>query len=366
MRFVRQGVFRQIAGLCAVGPLILATLGWLAASLSVAMAEKRVALVIGNSSYVGLPRLANPESDARAMAKMLAGVGFDVGEVRLDLGVGELQRALSELNRKAADADIAVVYFAGHGIEVDRTNWLIPVDAKLQSSFDVEAEAASLDRLIRAVAPARSLRLVILDACRNDPFRRTWRTASRDVGARGLAQIEEPPANTLVAYAARAGTLAKDGAARENSPYAKALLKYLPEPGLDIRLALGRVRDEVLEMTGQQQEPFLYGSLGGRQVVLKPGVIEDQSRKEGLLNQSRFLTGAAQAKLREGKFELATLLAREALQGPRKARSPAVVTGARRDNGRTGRRSVAGGVGPRWQREVIRFQSGRRAGGDGI
>ena len=124
---------------------------------------------------------------------------------------------------------------------------------------------------MRALREARSLRLVILDACRNDPYQRPWRSASRSVGSRGLAQIAEPPANTLVSYAARAGTVAMDGKPGENSPYTKALLKYLPEEGVDVELALRRVRDDVLAATGGQ-EPFKYGSLGARQVMLKPPV----------------------------------------------------------------------------------------------
>jgi WD40 repeat protein len=289
----------------------------LSLSGSSAHADKRVALVIGNSGYAGLSKLPNPEVDARAIAQMLADNGFDVGEVRLDLGVAEFQRALIELNKKVQDADVAVVFYAGHGIEVSGTNWLVPVDAKLETDFAVRSEAVALGDVIDAIAPARMLRFVILDACRNDPFRpRMKRTTMwRAAVDRGLTVIDENalPRNTLVAYAAKAGTTAKDGPASQNSPFTTALLKYLPQPGLDVRIALGHVRDDVLAATSQQQEPFSYSSLGGGQMMLKRGVVESPSRKEALLNQSRFLTEAAQAKLREHNFELAALLAREAL-----------------------------------------------------
>jgi hypothetical protein len=268
-----------------------------------AQAEKRVALVIGNSNYAESP-LASPEYDARSIAKMLADLGFDVGEPQLNLGFKRLNRALSELNRKAADADIAVVYFAGHGVRVDGTNWLIPVDASLESEYDLEAEAVSVERVVRATEPARSLRLIILDACRNNPFQQPWMSMFHNVGSSGLAPIEDPPGSTLVAYAARPGTSAMSGEAGGNSPYVKALLKYLPEVGIDIERALGRVRNDVLAATFDRQEPSKYGSLRGRQVMLKPGITPEQ---RGLL------TSTAQGKLREGNVELAELLARQAL-----------------------------------------------------
>jgi hypothetical protein len=226
-----------------------------------AQAEKRVALVIGNSNYAESP-LASPEYDARSIAKMLADLGFDVGEPQFNLDFKRLNRALSELNRKAADADIAVVYFAGHGVRVDGTNWLIPVDASLESEYVLEAEAVSVERVVRATEPARTLRLIILDACRNNPFQRPWMSMFHNVGSSGLAPIEDPPGSTLVAYAARPGTSAMSGEAGGNSPYVQAILKHLPEAGVDVERALSRVRDDVLAATFNRQEPSKYGSLG--------------------------------------------------------------------------------------------------------
>src|SRR6202030_473490 len=165
-----------------------------------------------------------------------------------------------------SNAEIAIVYYAGHGIEVDGVNYLIPIDARLARDFDVEAETVSLDRLLRAIEAARRLRLVILDACRENPFAQSMRRSSRAVG-RGLARVEPAAPDTLVAFAAKAGSIASDGDGA-NSPFTAALLKHLATPGLDIRLALGRVRDEVRETTRSRQEPFVYGSLGGRTVSI--------------------------------------------------------------------------------------------------
>lgn len=225
-------------------------------------ADRRVALVIGNGTYRNAPVLANPVGDAEAMAAMLRKAGFDSVDLRLNLDSLDLKRAIRSFLLAVKESDIAVVYFAGHGIEINGTNYVIPIDAKLKTDFDAEDEGLTLDRIIRAVEPARRLRLIILDACRDNPFlNKMQRTvSSRGIGA-GLGKIE-PEANTLVAYAARAGSVAEDGSG-EHSPFTTALLAHLPTPGLDIRVAFGRVRDEVLRSTGGNQEPFVYGSLGG-------------------------------------------------------------------------------------------------------
>ena len=168
------------------------------------------------------------------------------------------------------DADIAVIYYAGHGIEVSGINYMIPVDARLASDLDAEDEAVDLDRLVRALEPARRLRLVIIDACRDNPFgRKMQRTVATRAVSRGLAKVEPTASDTLIAYAAKAGSTAEDGTDR-HSPFTTALLKNLAEPGLDVRIAFGRIRDEVLKRTGNRQEPFVYGSLGGATVSLVP------------------------------------------------------------------------------------------------
>ncbi|MBW7965839.1 caspase family protein [Bradyrhizobium sp. BR 10261] len=239
-----------------------------------AMAEKRIALVIGMAEYRQVPRLTNPARDAEAIAALLRKAGFDLIESKRDLGIADLRRAIREFSESARQADIAVVYYAGHGIEVDGINYLIPVDAKLTSDFDIEDETISLDRLLRALDPAKRLKLVILDACRDNPFATTMKRtiASRAIG-RGLAKIEPPMSDTLVAFAAKAGALASDGDG-QNSPFALALVKHITEPGLDLRIAFGRVRDDVLSATGNRQEPFVYGSFGGDTMSLVPKPVD--------------------------------------------------------------------------------------------
>ncbi|MDD1516325.1 MULTISPECIES: caspase family protein [Bradyrhizobium] len=235
-----------------------------------ALAEKRVALVMGNSAYTNVARLANPANDAALVGGMFRKAGFDTVDIKLDLNVVDMRKALREFGSKVRDADVAVVYYAGHGIELDGTNYLIPTDAALETDTDVLDEAFPLDRVLFAVEPAKQLRLIILDACRDNPFAKTMKRtiASRAVG-RGLAKVEPTSPNTMVAFAAKAGSTASDGDAK-NSPFATALVDRLPTPGLDLGKAFRFVRDDVLKTTGNKQEPFVYGSLGGDDVTLVP------------------------------------------------------------------------------------------------
>ena len=236
-----------------------------------AFAEKRIALVMGNSAYQSVPRLPNPVNDASAMAAMFKSAGFDVVQLKLDLKASDMRRALRDFSDEARDADVAIVYFAGHGIEIQSNNYIVPTDAELERDIDAFDEAIPLDRLLTVIEPAKKLRLIILDACRDNPFGKVTKhvTASRAV-ARGLAKVEPDSPNTLIAFAAKAGSTAADGDATTNSPFTAALIKYLPTPGLDLRKAFGFVRDDVMKVTRNRQEPFIYGSLGGEDVALVP------------------------------------------------------------------------------------------------
>ena len=238
-----------------------------------AFAEKRVALVLGNAAYQNVAPLPNPVHDSAKIAETLKGAGFDIVDSLHDLSALETRRALRDFADRARDADIAVVYYAGHGIEVDGSNYLIPVDAKLERDTDIYDEALSLDRVLIAIEPAKKLRLVILDACRDNPFsKRMKRTiASRGIG-QGLAKVEPTSPNVLIAYSAKAGSTATDGDGK-NSPFTTALAHHLTTPGLDVRRAFGFVRDDVLKVTGNRQEPFVYGSLGGEDVPLVPAPV---------------------------------------------------------------------------------------------
>src|SRR6202161_507155 len=212
-----------------------------------AFAEKRVALVMGNSAYRNVVRLANPANDSEAMSAVFKKAGFDVVELKRDLSVSEMRRALRDFSDSVRDADIAIVYYAGHGIEINGNNYLIPVDAVLERDIDAFDEAIPLDRILTVIERPRQLRLVILDACRDNPFNKSMKRTigSRAIG-RGLAKVEPESPNTLIAFAAKAGSTASDGDSR-NSPFTTALVKFLPRPGLDLRRAFGYARDDVLK-----------------------------------------------------------------------------------------------------------------------
>jgi uncharacterized protein len=245
---------------------------------SPALASKRVALVIGNSKYENVPRLPNPSADASAVAEMLKKAGFEFVDLQIDLGNLEFKRELRRFADAANDSDMAIVFFAGHGMEIYGTNYMIPTDAKLADDRDAPDEAIALDRIIEAVDGAKRLRLIILDACRDNPFTVTMKRhiATRNA-SRGLARVEPQTSDTLIAYAARAGSTAEDGYGA-HSPMTSALLHNLTLPGLDIRLAFGRIRDEVVKITDNRQEPFVYGSLGGAIISLVP----ESSQPSGL------------------------------------------------------------------------------------
>ena len=246
------------------------------------MAEgKRVALVIGNSAYKNVPILPNPANDAGDVAAALKRLGFAVNLIT-NASFDEMRRGLIALGRDAAGADMAAVYFAGHGMEISGENWLIPVDAELKRDTDAENEAVSLRSVMLQVANTASLGLVILDACRNNPFAvkmqrsLALRAATRD----GLGRIE-PVGNVLVAYAARDGTTALDGDGR-NSPFATALLHNIEIPGVEVTFMFRNVRDDVMEATRNEQQPFVYGSLSRRAIYLSgpPSSADQASTKQ--------------------------------------------------------------------------------------
>jgi hypothetical protein len=228
--------------------------------------DHRIALVIGNSAYEKVPALPNPERDARLVAETLRRTGFESVTVQINLRKDALVAALRDFASRAEKADWAVVYYAGHGMEVGGINYLVPVDARIAADRDIGFEAVPLDQVLNAAERARKLRLVILDACRDNPFasqmKRTLTVASRSV-TRGLAAVE-PEAGTLVVFAAKDGETAIDGEGN-NSPFAKAFVKNMLSPGLEVRRLFDFVRDDVMEETGRKQKPFSYGSISGRQ-----------------------------------------------------------------------------------------------------
>ncbi|SHE77387.1 Uncharacterized protein, contains caspase domain [Litoreibacter ascidiaceicola] len=229
-------------------------------------AEKRIALIIGNAAYKNVAELKNPRNDSQDMAAALKQVGFEV-LLHTDLTQGTMLDTLRGFRRRASEADVALIYFAGHGIEIDRVNYLLPVDAVLETDSDINFEAVKLETMIFAASGADQLSMVIVDACRNNPFAASMKrnNPNRSIG-RGLTAVE-PSKNTLVAYAAKEGTTAADGKGR-NSPYADALISSLKTPKLEVGLMMRQVRDKVLASTGGQQEPFVYGSLSADEIYL--------------------------------------------------------------------------------------------------
>lgn len=263
-RFAR--LVAALAALLMIGP-------GLAQPAQAQAAGAKVALVIANSRYQSYRPLANPASDARLMQQTFQSLGFVVTLVE-NADRATMVRALKDFGVRARGADMATVYYAGHGIEVKNVNYLIPVDAQLKDETDAELEAVPLETVLAYIQSAHRLRLIILDACRENPFAATMQTAggaTRSLGAsRGLMPIE-PGGQSLVLYAAKAGSLAADGDSG-NSPFARALSARLAEPGVEIGMTLRRVRDDVMRQTQNRQEPFTYGSLSSDAIYLKQSV----------------------------------------------------------------------------------------------
>ncbi|KAB0681350.1 SUMF1/EgtB/PvdO family nonheme iron enzyme [Aureimonas leprariae] len=233
-------------------------------SSQAAAAERRVALVIGNGAYENITQLINPPRDAAAMSAMLRGLGFDVVEA-VDLERRELTERLRDFGRKAAGADLALVFYAGHGVQIDDRNWLLPTDAKLTDRLDLEYEAISADALLRAMQAAKG-RVLLLDACRDNPFRTGFLSESgaRSAAAsRGLARLNVEDTGTLIAFATSPGAVADDGSSGggRNSPFTAALLATMPMPGLEIRQVLTRARQVVFAATAGRQTPWENSSL---------------------------------------------------------------------------------------------------------
>lgn len=237
---------------------------------------RKVALVIGNSDYANTSRLANPVNDIKIIAASARQAGFDDVTIAADLPVNDFQKAMRDFRAKADGADVAMVYFAGHGIEAQGKNWLIPTDAQLKSDLDLPYEAINLDRLMESVSGAQ-IRMVVLDSCRNNPFGRSWRSGTRAVVS-GLAGVEAD--DVLVIFAAAPGQTAADGTTG-NSPFATSLAKRLPQPDVPVQLLGGLIRDDVLAATGGAQRPFVSASITGTPVYLVPRAAPAAAKPAG-------------------------------------------------------------------------------------
>jgi len=223
---------------------------------------RRVALIIGNGKYESVPTLPNATNDAEALAKTLRETGFQSVTLRTDLTRDQMTKELADFAKVADTADWAVVYYSGHGIEARGVNYMIPVDAKLKVDRDVDLEAVEVSKVLSTIEGARKLKLIILDACRDNPFlNQMKRTVATRSISRGLGQIE-PDAGVLIVYAAKHGETALDGDG-SNSPFASSLISRIHTPNLELRRLFDLVRDDVMATTGRRQQPFSYGSLSG-------------------------------------------------------------------------------------------------------
>ncbi|MDH6261224.1 tetratricopeptide repeat protein [Bradyrhizobium sp. BR13661] len=235
-------------------------------------AGKRVALVIGNSKYRNVPALDNPARDAELFARTLRSVGFDEVVIKLNLSRAEMMAALKQFENTAKMADWAAIYFAGHGMEVNGVNYMVPIDGQMTDEKSISNQMVNMEYLLNAVEPSNKLRLVILDACRNNPYAKQVGVASSSRGidgigsagiGKGLGRVEPEP-GTLVVYSAKHGEFALDGDG-VNSPFAEALVKRIEQkPAIEVRRLFDFVREDVVEVTRKQQQPFAYGSLSAK------------------------------------------------------------------------------------------------------
>lgn len=260
--------------------LVIASAGLMTAGA--VEAAERVALVLGMSKYRTISPLKNSSNDAAAIAKTLTTLGFET-EIALDLSMADLTRRVQDFSFKAETADVALVYYAGHGVEVGGENYLVPVDIAVANAGEIGSKALGLKSLLAAVDKARKLRIVILDSCRNNPFpaipavttvpEPALQVASAEPAGtndtRGLGRVRPaglapptPERGMMVIYAAKDGEVAMDGSG-DNSPFATALIELLPSRDIEIGLLFRKIRDRVMEETGNRQQPHFYGSLSG-------------------------------------------------------------------------------------------------------
>jgi uncharacterized caspase-like protein len=230
---------------------------------AVAHAQGRLALVIGNGAYRHTPRLINPVNDARDIAAAFSALGFDVTEA-IDLDKRAFDEALRAFADRSTSADVALVFYAGHGLQVSGQNYLLPVDARLASERDLDFETVRLDVILRQLETGRDGKtsLVFLDACRDNPLARNL---ARSMGVRsvrrGLAPVESG-AGSFIAFSTQPGNVARDGAGR-NSPFAAALLRHVAEPDRNVSALMIAVRKDVVAATGGAQVPWDHSALMG-------------------------------------------------------------------------------------------------------
>ena len=225
--------------------------------------EARYALVIGNNEYQHARRLENPANDASVIASSLKEVGFQV-MLRTDTDLKAMKGAVREFVQQLPEGAVALVFYAGHGVQVKGQNYLIPIDAEMAEEFEVPDETLAMDTLIRGLEQAgTALNILILDCCRDDPYSRSWRGTRSAAGTGGLTMPVDMPQGMFIAFSTSPGKTAEDGDGK-NSPYTAALAQEILKPGLDFELVFKSVGAQVAKATGGSQEPWVntkfYGS----------------------------------------------------------------------------------------------------------
>ncbi|PPC87508.1 MAG: hypothetical protein CTY31_05685 [Hyphomicrobium sp.] len=263
-------------GLVVISAVLVSTIVFIAT----AQADKRTALVIGNSKYTHAGPLANPANDANDMAEALTGLGFNV-ILGIDLDKQGFDAKVREFSRALVDADTAVFFYAGHGLQVSGRNHLVPVDAMIANERDLDFDTVSLDFILKQMELNREgkTNIVFLDACRDNPLARnlarTMGTRSSSIG-QGLAEVKTG-VGTFVAYSTQPGNVALDGTGR-NSPFTAALAKGIKDPGRNLTAVMIGVRKQVLADTGGKQVPWDHSALVGDfyfNTAFTPGAAPD-------------------------------------------------------------------------------------------
>lgn len=243
--------------------ILLCVFAALAATQADAIAGVRLALVLGNSKYQAVPELDNPSNDAADLAQALRSVGFEVIEQR-DATREAMAKAVRDFSDRLRGADVALFFYAGHGLQMNGENYLLPVDAKIESPADVRFNTINLTDVQLEMEGSGNGRanIIILDACRNNPFAEKLAHGGRAAPTRGLGRIEATGEGSLIVYSTQPNNVALDGAGR-NSPFTSALLKHIATPGLEVRQMISKVRGDVLQATEKRQTPWDSSSLVG-------------------------------------------------------------------------------------------------------
>jgi hypothetical protein len=234
----------------------------------VAQKQPKFALVIGNANYEE-GALSNPVNDATDMAKALRELDFEVTLLQ-NQDLRSMETAINDFSRQLRKGGVGVFYYAGHGVQVEGENYLIPLKAQLLNEKDARYEAVALGKVLNAMEEARNqVNIIIIDACRDNPFYRRWRSSRRSSNVRGLTAVS-PPTGIIIAYATREGNTAADGVGQRNSPFTSALLENIKKPNIDVQLMFRRVSTSVKEKTNAAQQPWTEGNLEGGEFYLNP------------------------------------------------------------------------------------------------